>query len=82
MASNHVHVVAQLAQKVSVSTLAHHLKGMTSRMISLQLGIEFAWQNGYWAESVGWRDLPRLESYLADQRGLHAAREPTPQLPL
>ncbi len=74
IAANHVHVLAQIAQKVAVSSLAHHLKGMTSRMISLQLGIEFGWQEGYWAESVGWRELPRLQRYLEDQRGVHAKR--------
>ena len=79
VAGNHVHLLAQVTQKVSTAVLAHHVKGMTSRMISLQLGIEFAWQSGYWAESVGWRELPRLSAYLADQRAMHAerARDPT-----
>jgi REP element-mobilizing transposase RayT len=69
--SDHVHALVQLPQKISVSTLAQHLKGMTSRMISVQLAMPFEWQDGYWAESVGHRELPAVERYLANQRAHH-----------
>jgi putative transposase len=73
VAADHVHVVARHRPRVSVATLVQHLKGASSRAISLQLAYDRVWQVGYWAESVGQRDLPALIPYVRDQRAHHTA---------
>jgi len=71
-AADHVHVAVRLAPRVSIASLAHHLKGASSRAIGLQYRTERLWQAGYWAESFAHRDLPPLLRYIRDQRAHHA----------
>ena len=73
-AADHVHVIASYPSRVTVANLAQHLKGASSRAIALELRWEFAWQAGYWAESVGHRELPSLVEYVRRQRVHHARR--------
>lgn len=73
-AADHVHVLVQHPPRVSVSQIAHRLKGASSWALH-RAGIASAethvWQVGYWAESVGVRDLEALVRYVRAQRAQH-----------
>ena len=68
-ADDHVHVLVILAATLSVASLAHRLKGFTSRILAMQLGKEFAWQAGYYAESV--TNFGAAIAYVLGQRCHH-----------
>jgi len=73
-APDHVHVLLRHPPRVSVAQIAHRLKGASSRAVTLQEGRARDWQVGYWAESVGRRELELLTRYVAQQRVHHADR--------
>jgi REP element-mobilizing transposase RayT len=86
-AADHVHALVMLAPTTSVASLAHRLKGSTSRILGMQLNQPFAWQAGYFAESVA--DVTAVARYVLAQREHHReishvegweliARSPTP----
>jgi len=68
-AADHVHALVMLAPTASVASLAHRLKGATSRILGLQLERPFGWQEGYFAESVV--DVARVARYVRGQRQRH-----------
>jgi REP element-mobilizing transposase RayT len=68
-ASDHVHVIAVHPPTLSVSELARRLKGATSRVLAFRLPQGFAWQQGYFAESLG--DPSAAIAYVRDQRRHH-----------
>jgi putative transposase len=81
-AADHVHVVVRHPPAVSVATLAQNLKGASSRAIGLDLQTDRVWQVGYWAESVGSRELAPIIRYVRDQRAHHALHsDPEPWEP-
>jgi REP element-mobilizing transposase RayT len=51
-AADHVHVLLVLGPMASLASLAHRLKGASSRLLGMHLAQPFAWQPGYYAESV------------------------------
>jgi putative transposase len=71
-ADDHVHVLLRHPPRVSVAQLAHHLKGASSRALTLEANVDGAWQAGYWAESVGRREIEPLARYVRQQRTHHA----------
>src|ERR1019366_6597142 len=68
-AADHVHALVVLAPTASVASLAHRLKGATSRILGMQLERPFGWQAGYFAESVV--DVARVARYVRGQRQRH-----------
>ncbi len=68
-ASDHVHVIAVHPPTLSVSELARRLKGATSRVLAFRLPQGFAWQQGYFAESLG--DPSAAIAYVRGQRRHH-----------
>jgi len=70
-AADHVHALVVLAPTMSVASLAHRVKGATSRILGQRLSEPFAWQAGYFAESVG--DIAGVASYVRAQRERHRA---------
>jgi putative transposase len=68
-ANDHVHVIAVHPPTLSVSELARRLKGATSRELAFRLPEGFAWQQGYFAESLG--DPSAAIAYVRDQRRHH-----------
>lgn len=72
-ADDHVHVLVQYPARVSVATIAHRLKGASSRELHrLPAPTPVVdWQVGYWAESVSPRDLDALTHYIRRQRAHH-----------
>jgi len=75
-AGDHVHSVVVLAPTTSVAPLAHCLKGATSRVLGMQLPEPFAWQAGYFAESVA--DVAAIVRYVREQRA-HHREDATPE---
>jgi putative transposase len=73
-AADHVHVLVQHPPRLSVSQIAHRLKGASSWALH-RAGVAstetHVWQVGYWAESVGYRDLDPLVPYVREQRVRH-----------
>lgn len=77
-AFDHVHVVVRLASSVSLGELVQRMKGVSSRVLTQEsaLGHGFAWQDGYWAESLRPADLDATVRYVRAQRMHHDAGHP------
>lgn len=77
-APDHVHVVVRLASSVSLGELVRHLKGASAHELNQEGGSTrpFAWQDGYWAESLGPADLGPTVHYVRRQRQHHDASHP------
>ena len=77
-ASDHVHVVARLASSVSLGELIRRMKGASAYELNreIQLPRRFAWQVGYWAESLSPVDHGLVVQYVQRQREHHDASHP------
>ncbi len=77
-ASDHVHVVVRLASSVSLGELVMRMKGASTHELNLDDSPprRFAWQDGYWAESLGPADLGPIARYVRGQREHHDAGHP------
>lgn len=85
-AADHVHVLVRHPPSVPVSQIAQRLKGASSRALHLELPDcgEFAWQVGYWAESISPRALEPILHYVRNPRAHpreHTGEEPWEALP-
>ncbi|WP_428307804.1 IS200/IS605 family transposase [Lacipirellula sp.] len=76
-ADDHIHIACSLARTASVSNLIQGIKQDSSHWMKQQGAayIDFAWQNGYGAFSIGQSQLADLQRYIAGQRD-HHRREP------
>jgi putative transposase len=77
-ADDHVHVVVRLASSVSLGELVMRMKGGSAYELNHSGSTlhRFAWQDGYWAESLGPADLSPLVRYVSGQREHHDASHP------
>jgi REP element-mobilizing transposase RayT len=77
-APDHVHVVVQLASSVPLGELVKRLKGASAHELNAEgtLPRPFAWQEGYWAESLGPHDIGPIARYVRRQRDHHDASHP------
>jgi len=72
--TDHVHMIVQLKQTVSVSTAVQYFKGGSSKKIREEFpeleeflwGDSF-WADGYFAETVGKCDLETIRNYVKNQ---------------
>lgn len=74
---DHVHLLVSLGKTVSVSDLMLHAKRAASIWIKPkrpQLG-DFAWQDGYFAFSVGHDAIDAVRAYLNGQEEHHRTRD-------
>ena len=72
-ASDHVHVLVRLRPTVCLSELVQRLKGASAYELN-QAGLVprgFAWQDGYWADSVSPANIDAASSYVRSQRDHH-----------
>jgi putative transposase len=71
--SDHVHILASLAAKHSLSDLMRELKADSSGWIHKNVPNQttFAWQIGYGAFSVSHSNLAEVEKYIANQEEHH-----------
>jgi REP element-mobilizing transposase RayT len=68
---DHLHLLVQLSNTVSLSELMQHVKGGSSRLLTEKRG-NFAWQGGYGAFSVSPRHKERVIAYIHNQKRHHA----------
>jgi putative transposase len=72
-ANDHIHIACTLARTVTVSKLIQEIKQDSSQWMKRQgpAYVDFAWQNGYGAFSIGQSQLEDLQRYIANQRDHH-----------
>jgi hypothetical protein len=68
---DHVHLLHSLGRTRSVAWVMEKLKSNSSRWMKQQGAVEFWWQPGYAAFSVGRSELDRLQRYIQRQREHH-----------
>ena len=73
---DHVHIACQLSRTVTVSKLVEEIKKSSSQWMKDQdhRCLEFAWQNGYGAFSIGQSQLDALLHYIDAQQEHHRMR--------
>jgi putative transposase len=72
-AEDHIHIACSLSRTLSISKLIEEIKTSSSKLIKTKGDeyVDFAWQNGYGAFSIGQSQLQDLERYIANQREHH-----------
>jgi REP element-mobilizing transposase RayT len=68
---DHVHLLARMPARLSVSEVVKQVKGATSHLITQRLRIPFKWQGGYGAFSVSKRSIPAARYYVLNQEQHH-----------
>jgi putative transposase len=68
VSSDHVHVLVAFRASLPIATIAQELKAPTSRALGARIP-RFAWQAGYYAETVG--DAQALVDTVRRQRDRH-----------
>jgi putative transposase len=72
---DHTHLVVSIPPKLAVAYVVKRLKGASSHDLNhggtSHLDRPFAWQRGYGALSLGERQRPIAEAYVADQKQHH-----------
>ena len=68
---DHVHVLHSLGRTRSVAWVMEKLKSNSSRWMKEQGAVDFWWQPGYAAFSVGRSELERVKGYIHRQREHH-----------
>src|SRR5687767_11136174 len=69
--TDHIHIIHRLPRTVTVAHVAEKIKTSTTKWIKSKWDIDFAWQSGYAAFSVGSRELDQMISYVANQEVHH-----------
>jgi REP element-mobilizing transposase RayT len=75
--ADHVHLAIRLSRTLSAAKLVQELKTASSKWLKTQSPpslIDFAWQRGYGAFSVGPSDLTALKRYIDNQENHHLTR--------
>ncbi len=70
---DHVHILFELAHTVPISKVVEDVKKSSSKWLKTRpdMGIGFAWQNGYGVFSVSASNLSAVRDYVAKQREHH-----------
>ena len=68
--ADHVHMLVDLSKNVALATFMLDVKRDSSRWMGERLA-RFAWQEGYFAFSIGESGLDALRAYIANQRAHH-----------
>jgi REP element-mobilizing transposase RayT len=71
--ADHVHLIASVPPKISLSNFIGQIKGSTSHLINHEIrpGYDFYWQDDYGVVSFGERHLGRLVAYVLNQAQHH-----------
>ncbi len=80
--ADHVHILLSLPSTIAIAALAKKMKGTSSRFVNdqLQPSTLFKWQGFYGAFSVSRWDLPKIVSYINNQKEHHAQDTLWPEL--
>jgi REP element-mobilizing transposase RayT len=71
---DHVYMLMSLSKTVTVSDLMLNVKRDTSKWMKETQGLSaFAWQDGYFAFSIGESGVVALQEYIANQKKHHQA---------
>lgn len=73
--TDHVHLLLSLAKTVTLADLLLHVKRDSSKWMKQHSVADFAWQEGYFAFSIGQSGVVALEAYIAGQKEHHATRD-------
>jgi putative transposase len=69
----HVHLLLGLPPDASVSEAVRTIKGMAAAQLRKVHGIQQLWADGYYAETVGWKNPAQIKAYLERQDIHHGA---------
>ncbi len=69
--ADHVHLAVGLSRTITVADLISQLKTSSSQWMKTQGVVEFAWQHGYGAFTLGRSDLDALRRYIGTQEQHH-----------
>jgi REP element-mobilizing transposase RayT len=74
-AQDHVHLLASMPRKMSVSDALCNIKSGSSKWINEYLGLpyRFAWQEGYGAFAISHPGIERVRNYILNQEEHHRA---------
>ena len=70
---NHIHLVASIPPKISISDFVKKIKGSSSHYLNHSDAVEdmFAWQRGYGVFSLGRKQLEQAVIYVKNQKEHH-----------
>ena len=73
---DHIHLIIAIPPKHAVAEVVKNLKGASSHDLNHGAGLDyqFAWQRGYGALTLGERQRPQAEDYVANQKTHHEAQ--------
>ena len=71
----HVHLLLALPPDVSVSDAVRAIKGVTATQLLRVHEIQHLWADGYYAESIGWKNPAQIKAYLERQEAHHTTGE-------
>jgi REP element-mobilizing transposase RayT len=74
--ADHVHLAIRLSRTVTLAQLVEEVKTSSSKWVKTQARelLNFGWQSGYGAFSVGPADLEKLRQYIDNQEERHRTR--------
>lgn len=74
---DHVHVLLNLHNTVSVAELARRLKGSSSHLAAslIEPTAGFVWSDSYGAFTVGEKEVPHIKKYVMNQKSHHSDRQ-------
>jgi len=76
MVEDHLHLLASIPPKVSVSEFIHKIKGSSSHFINVNFDKQFFyWQAGYGALTLSEKGIPFVRQYIANQKQRHARND-------
>ena len=72
----HIHCLISLGREQSISKVAQLIKGESSMWINKErlMNFHFAWQDDYWAVSIGESHLNALKEYIKNQEEHHKVK--------
>ena len=73
-ASDHLHILVQLAPTILVADVAKNLKGASSHYINKECNLPdtLYWQDGYAVLTMRQNDVPKVITYIKNQKKHHA----------
>lgn len=82
--TDHVHMLASIGKTVSLSDLMLNIKRDSSKWIkeSDAMFRDFAWQDGYFAFSIGESGVDGLRAYIANQKEHHKTVDYKGEMPI
>ena len=74
--ADHIHILVGLNPVISISDLIRDIKRSSTLYINNEnlLPVKFAWQEGYAAFTVGYKDLDHVYKYVLNQKEHHSRK--------